>query len=588
MTAQSGLGFSGIVAIQIPDDGAAGEVLTKTTADNYDYDWAAGGGGGGGQVNTVVGGTNINVNAGDPINPIVNLDAALVGVSVNGVTLNAAGLATNFLNEAGAYIAVPPSGGQVDSVVGGTNINVNVADPANPIVNLDAALVGVSVNAVTLTALGVATNFLNETGVYSIPPLDTIAADALYLRLDTANDPLTGSLQTQEVEADTNQTRDVGTTGPTGRFAQMRGRLGNFLGFSSNTGGVVAPAGTVTYGANPTGIAAGNVVQTGTGITTFRHGGAGGNPFKPVATLGNAFSSGPGDTGLINDGGGSFLGGSSYNSGAGTILLTTTNFGNFTWAYAYSTAGDHTFRNGAAGGFLGGYSQGTAAITVENFSQGPGCFTWVRPTGGNTLSTINVFNRGDGGFLQGAPLAVNGANTTRMEISTTGVAGFLQGRAQGAATMLVSGVGGFVQGFANGANMTATGAGSFARGQARNGNNIIASGIGSFAVGDSGAGAITASALNSIQFGPGVNAIANSLGVGDITGDGLRLRADAAGTVDGDFFKSGGDIGFRSNGVPVGLFNQPSVTGSRAANAALASLLTQLAAMNIIADNTVV
>jgi hypothetical protein len=39
MTAQSGLGFSGIVAIQIPDDGATGEVLTKQTPDNYDYDW---------------------------------------------------------------------------------------------------------------------------------------------------------------------------------------------------------------------------------------------------------------------------------------------------------------------------------------------------------------------------------------------------------------------------------------------------------------------------------------------------------------------------------------------------------------------
>jgi len=45
MTAQSGLGFSGIVAIQIPDDGAPGFVLTKLTADNYDYDWLAGGGG---------------------------------------------------------------------------------------------------------------------------------------------------------------------------------------------------------------------------------------------------------------------------------------------------------------------------------------------------------------------------------------------------------------------------------------------------------------------------------------------------------------------------------------------------------------
>jgi hypothetical protein len=47
--AQSGLGFSGIAAIQIPDDGLTGEVLTKTTDANYDYDWAAGGGGGGGQ-----------------------------------------------------------------------------------------------------------------------------------------------------------------------------------------------------------------------------------------------------------------------------------------------------------------------------------------------------------------------------------------------------------------------------------------------------------------------------------------------------------------------------------------------------------
>lgn len=131
MTAQSGLGFSGIVAIQIPDDGAIGEVLTKLTADNYDYDWAAGGGGGG-QVNTVVGGVNITVDAGDPINPIVNLDAAITGVSVNGVTLD---------------------------------------------------------------ATGVATNFLNETGAYSVPPVDTVTADAIYLRLDTTNNPLTGDLE---------------------------------------------------------------------------------------------------------------------------------------------------------------------------------------------------------------------------------------------------------------------------------------------------------------------------------------------------------------------------------------------------------
>ena len=107
MTAQSGLGFSGIVAIQIPDEGATGEQLTKLSPDDYDYDWAASGAGG--QVNSVVGGVNINVDAGDPVNPIVNLDAAITGVSVNAVTLTALGVATNFLDETGAYSA-PVSG----------------------------------------------------------------------------------------------------------------------------------------------------------------------------------------------------------------------------------------------------------------------------------------------------------------------------------------------------------------------------------------------------------------------------------------------------------------------------------------------
>ena len=67
-------------------------------------------------------------------------------------------------------ISASAPGGQVDSVVGGSNVNVNAADPANPIVNLDAALVGMSVNGVILDDSGVATNYLDETGVYSVPP----------------------------------------------------------------------------------------------------------------------------------------------------------------------------------------------------------------------------------------------------------------------------------------------------------------------------------------------------------------------------------------------------------------------------------
>ena len=122
-----------------------------------------------GQVDTVVGGTNINVDSGDPVNPIVNLNATVTGLTVNGVLLSDVGAATSYLDETGAYSVPIGSGGQVDSVVGGTNISVNVADPVNPIVNLDAAITGVSVDGVTLTTAGVATNYLDETGAYSVP-----------------------------------------------------------------------------------------------------------------------------------------------------------------------------------------------------------------------------------------------------------------------------------------------------------------------------------------------------------------------------------------------------------------------------------
>jgi len=400
--------------------------------------------------------------------------------------------------------------GQVNTVVGGTNISVDASDPVNPIVNLDGT-------------------------------------DLLYLRLDTANGPLTGALTTQQLDADTNQTRDLGTTGATGRFAQIRGRVGNFLGYSNGSGAVVAPAGIINFGTNPTGLVGGNVIQTGAGIATFEHGGG---AFKAVGTLGNVFTSGPGNASFINNGGGSFLGGSAYVSNTGNALLTTTSFGNFTWGYSYASgAGNHTFRNAAAGGFLGGYSQGAATITVENFSSGPGCFTWVRPTG--NAGIVNVFNRGDGGFLQGRLIGI--AGTTLMEITTAGDGGFCQGIVQSTAIMRVSGLGAFAQGSANGAgaNILASGNGSFAHGQAGGGNAITASGAGSFAVGDSTIAAITANATNAVQLGPGVNSLADSLQVGTA---GLRLKgtSGAPGALqNGDIWRAGAYVYIRSNGVSV-------------------------------------
>jgi len=549
MAAQSGLGFSGIVAIQIPDDGAIGEVLTKITADNYDYDWLPGGGGGGGQVNSVVGGVNINVNAADPVNPIVNLDAVIVGVSVNGVILNAVGLATNFLNEAGAYVAVPPSGGQVDSVVGGANVNVNAADPVNPIVNLDAAILGVSVNGVTLNAVGLATNFLNETGVYSVPPLDTVAADALYLRLDTANDPLTGNLSTLSVVPTTDQGAGVTFGSDSLRPLSVRGRLGVFVGSSLNNGVPSSAPGARTFGSNPTGIMAGNQGEGGAG--TSIHYLLGGS-FKGVACIGNAAAGATGNALLSNRSGGSSLFGSAYTYGAGNATVEATSFGNFTTAYAYCTGNNHLFSNRGAGGFLAGYSQGPGLVTAE--VTGAGAFCVVRPISGAGAGSVLARAAGAGSFAQGSPVT-SGGGLAISQIIASGAGSFAQGRptqsGAGTSTIQATGAGSFAQGQAAiSSAIEALAAGAFAQGQAL-GNNITASGIGAFAHGDSTAGAIVASAANATQFGPGTNALADTFQIGNA---GIRFSGTAgapAAPQNGDFWVNGVFVYVRSNGVSI-------------------------------------
>jgi hypothetical protein len=157
--------------------------------------------GSGGAVDSVTGGTNINV-TGTAADPIVNLDAAIVGVSVNGVTLSAAGAATSYLNEAGGYSVPPDTGGQVDSVTGGTNINVS-GTAVDPIVNLDAALVGVSVNGVTLDGTGAATSYLNQAGGYSVPP-DTVGIGGAI----TNNQIAFGAVTANDIEGEAGLTWD--------------------------------------------------------------------------------------------------------------------------------------------------------------------------------------------------------------------------------------------------------------------------------------------------------------------------------------------------------------------------------------------
>ena len=125
------------VAVNLPAASFGAFTLLQRVGDN---EWqaiagGAGGGGGGGQVNAVQGGTGINVDATDPVNPIVN-NAGVLGVTA-GANVSLGGSAQT------PEIQVPSLG--VESVVAGTNISVDATDPANPIVN---AGVGGQVNSV--------------------------------------------------------------------------------------------------------------------------------------------------------------------------------------------------------------------------------------------------------------------------------------------------------------------------------------------------------------------------------------------------------------------------------------------------------
>lgn len=126
------------------------------------------------EVQTIEGGINVSRKlAGDDFNVQSGITIEDEGVPLAALasTLDFVGAGVTASGAGGTKtITIPGGGGQVDSVVGGVNITVNAGDPVNPIVDLDAAITGVSVNGVTLTNAGVATNYLDETGAYSIPP----------------------------------------------------------------------------------------------------------------------------------------------------------------------------------------------------------------------------------------------------------------------------------------------------------------------------------------------------------------------------------------------------------------------------------
>lgn len=143
---------------------AADIITAQSTADQAILDAAAAQSTADGKVASVSSGTNINVDNTDSLNPVVNLLASIVGMTVNGVVLNSAGAATDFLAADGNYYPSPLDG--VQTVSSGTNINVDNADPVNPIVNLPASITGMSVNGVSLSTGAGAALFLAGDGTY--------------------------------------------------------------------------------------------------------------------------------------------------------------------------------------------------------------------------------------------------------------------------------------------------------------------------------------------------------------------------------------------------------------------------------------
>jgi len=190
----------------------------------------------------------------------------------------------------------------------------------------------------------------------------------------------------------------------------------------------------------------------------------------------------------------------------------------------------------SSGSFVGG-----VCFTGTARSAGAGSFVWGYVNGTNALIQAS----GNGSFSHGR------VNSTSATISAIGAGSFAGGDVAVATTTISS-----------------TGAGAFAHGVAGAvGNVISAGGNGSFAVGDSTAGLISASGVNTAQFGPGTNSIASSCQIGNTTGGtGLWLLAGGVpgAPVNGQIWKTvtTGRVSLRSAGQTISLYQQGAAGAS--------------------------
>ena len=373
-------------------------------------------------------------------------------------------------------------------------------------------------------------------------------------------DPIHGGLVTKDFAPDTNNLRTLGTKEK--KFSNVRSRLGTFVG-TSYISGVGAPddpaKGTVTFDANQTGVMAGNVAENSTGVATLHLGSQGSGRWKGCLLAANATSNAAGNSTVRCTGGGSAVIGTAYSYGdsvANSSLLENTGFSCLLVGYSWG-GGSSTVQQAGSGSIMAAYqlAYGTGLV----YNQGAGAI--VAASCGNYLrgTDSTVRNTGSGSIVAGR--AYSGAAATPIGavtslVENTGQAGIAIGfaRAYGdpaAASVRCTATGGFANGYAYNQAILASGQGSFARGIANSGYDITASGIGSFAIGSATTAAIVASATNACQFGPGANALADSVQFGAA---GLRVKGTtgAPGTPqNGDMWVASSYVYVRSNGVSV-------------------------------------
>jgi hypothetical protein len=333
------------------------------------------------------------------------------------------------------------------------------------------------------------------------------AGDDIFLRLDATNDPLTGTLQTEDLEPVNDFTRNIGTITPANkRFAKMRAGLGVFIR-QSGPGTIEEPT-----PANQGGLMAGTQGgAVGTNIHRLQ-----GGVFAGAAVIGNTGSTGTGTSTIEATRGGAVVIGSAYCYGAGNCTAQATGYASTVIGYAYGR-GNATLAANAPGSTVIGYANSRGTGTTSNLiSGGNGAVTFGMSRSTASPGVSRMSSTGQGSFVAGAAISNNGQNAT------------LEATADGA----------FAQGFSSSnilgpSLIRASGKGSFAQGSAINGQTI------------------EANKTNAVQFGPGVNGLANSLQVGN---GGIRfmgITGTPAAPQNGDFWVNNGFVYVRSNNVSI-------------------------------------